>query len=258
MKKMILVILIAFIGINFTFAEEGAWVWKDNFASTTYGVALMPVEFNNNDTDVSNTIIMPGIDIRLFNGKNVTKRGGFYTGTEIGLIMFFGGDAEFEDTYYGTTAGSVTYNIVNSDSFIGTVFVLAKYGYRLDLGVKLFGVSLGWEMGIGARIASGNFDYKANIGGHEVSISDGYETTAMSMILDTAVEASVRLGTNLRFVGKVGMLLTPPFVDISTSTAPASDLNTVEYDEAEEIIGRYDVEGFPVITTVRVGFIVSY
>ncbi|MCK5201475.1 MAG: hypothetical protein KAR21_24145, partial [Spirochaetales bacterium] len=134
MKKMILVILITFIGISFTFAAEGAWEWKDNFASTTYGVAMMPVQFEGLDTGSSNTILMSGIDIRLFNGKNITKRGGFYTGTEVGLIMFFSGDEGFEDTYNGTTSGSETYNVINSDSFIGTVFVLAKYGYRLDLG----------------------------------------------------------------------------------------------------------------------------
>lgn len=128
-----------------------------NFASTTYGVAFMPVEFYNENMDTSNTVTMTGIDIRLFNGKNITNRGGFYTGTEIGLIMFFSGDEEFEDSYTDGT-DTVEYTIVNSDSFIGTVFLMAKYGYRLDLGLKLFGISLGWEMGIGARIASGNFD----------------------------------------------------------------------------------------------------
>ena len=68
MKKMILVILITFIGLSFAVAEEaGAWEWKDNFASTTYGVALLPVDFYNSSTDSYNTVMMPGIDIRLFN-----------------------------------------------------------------------------------------------------------------------------------------------------------------------------------------------
>jgi hypothetical protein len=242
-------------------AEENiTWDWKDNFASTTYGIALMPVNFEGAGTNTGNSIYLPGIDIRLFNGKNITKKGGFYTGTEVGLIMFFSGDGEFQATYTDDLAGdSVNYNVLNSDSFIATVFVLAKYGYRLDLGVKLFGVSLGWEMGIGARIASGNFDISANIDGNEVSRSEGYDTTAMSMILDTAVEASVRLGTNLRFVAKLGVMLTPPLVRFDGIYDQTIDLSDgADYGEAEAIIENYEIESSPLITTARVGFIVSY
>lgn len=260
MKKIIIFIfLLALTSMFLTAEENDFWDWKDNAASTTYGIALMPVDFNNVDTGSTNTIYLPGIDIRLFNGKNVTKKGGFYTGTEVGLIMFFSSDAEFNETDYGATSGAVPYTIVNSDSFIGTVFVLAKYGYRLDLGVKLFGISLGWEMGIGARIASGNFDFDADIGGQSVSISEGYDTTAMSMILDTAVEGSVRLGTSLRFVAKLGVMLTPPFINIGGIPDTVGDgIDPVDYDEALSILGSYDVESSPLITTVRVGFIVSY
>ena len=257
MKKMILVILIAFIGIGFVIAEDGVWDWKDNFASTTYGVALMPVDFNNANKDTSNTVMMTGIDIRLFNGKNITTRGGFYTGTEVGVMVFFSGDEEFSDSYTDALSNTVDYTVINSDSFIGMVFVLAKYGYRLDLGVKLFGISLGWEMGIGARIASGNFDYNADIGGDSGSRSEGYDTTAMSMILDTAVEGSIRLGTSLRFVAKVGFVLTPPLIDINDSGTPVS-VAVIDPGEADNILANYDVESFPVIPTARVGFIVSY
>jgi len=262
MKKITIFIFLLVLTTLLPAAEENVvWDWKDNFASTTYGVALMPVEFNYGDTGSTNTILLSGIDIRLFNGKNITKKGGFYTGTEVGVLMFFSGDAEFQDTLDGTSAGSVTYTITNRDAFIGTVFLMAKYGYRLDLGVKLFGISLGCEMGIGARIASGNYDYGADIEENDVVNSKGYDTTAMSMILDTAVEASVRLGTNLRFVAKVGVMLTPPFVNIDSEYdygVDISDLTTVEIEEASEILNRYDVESSPLITTARVGFIVSY
>ena len=257
MKKMILVILIAFMAFSFAAAEEGFWDWKDNFASTTYGLAFMPVEFYNGNMDTSNTVLMPGIDIRLFNGKNITKKGGFYTGTEVGLIMFFSSDAEFSDSYTDANTDSVNYNIVNSDSFIGTVFVLAKYGYRLDLGIKLFGISLGAEMGIGARIASGNFDFKADIGGDNGSRSGSYDTTAMSMILDTAVEGSVRLGTSLRFVAKVGVMLTPPLINID-DLGTAVVVNPIAPGGADDILENYNVQSSPLITTARVGFIVSY
>ena len=110
MKKLIVFIfLLVFTTMVLTAEENGVWDWKDNFASTTYGVALMPVHFEGVDTGSSNTIFLPGLDIRLFNGKNITKKGGFYTGTEVGLIMFFSGDSEFEDTYTGSNSGSLTY-----------------------------------------------------------------------------------------------------------------------------------------------------
>ena len=260
MKKLIIFIfLLASTSLLLTAEENSTWDWKDNASSTTYGVAVMPVTITNSETGLDETFNMPGLDIRLFNGKNITERGGFYTGTEVGLIIFLSTDEAFQDTYTGSTSGSVDYTLVNSDSFIGTVFVLAKYGYRLDLGVKLFGISLGWEMGIGARIASGNFDYhSSDIGGYEVSRSKGYETTAMSMLLDTAVEASVRLGTGFRFVGKVGVLLTPPFINLDDTYAGIGNVGTVSETDAQKILDSYKIESFPVIATARVGFIISY
>ncbi len=88
MKKItIFIFLLVFTSLLLAAEENGVWDWKDNFASTTYGVALLPVHFEATGTNEGNTIFLPGIDIRLFNGKNITKKGGFYTGTEVGLIM---------------------------------------------------------------------------------------------------------------------------------------------------------------------------
>ncbi len=254
MKKIILVILITFVGLSFTAAEEGSWEWKGNVASTTYGVALMPVTIENYTTGFEETIFVPGLDIRLFNGKNVGKRGGFYTGVETGAIIFFAPDETFTDSYLGTS-----YDFA-PEAFLATVFVLAKYGYRLDLGVKLFGISLGWEMGIGAKIASGMFELKTEINGHEGSADVGYEASPMSMALDTAAEASVRIGPNFRFVTKVGAMLSVPLVMMdSDSETSIGDPATVGGEgDADSIMGSYDAESFPVVPNARVGFIVSY
>jgi hypothetical protein len=259
MKKItIFIFLLVFTTLLYAAEENSTWNWKGNFASTTYGMAFMPVKFEGLDNSSSNTILMPGIDIRLFNGKNITKRGGFYSGTEVGVLIFFSSDTGFQDTYNGATTGTVTYDIINSDSFIGTVFVLGKYGYRLDLGVKLFGISLGWEMGMGVRIAVGNYDYKTSIGAVNTASSAGVATPDMTMMLDTAVEATVRVGTNLRFLARVGIILTPPFIDINGTSSPVPDVTTVDSTEADTILNSYSIESSPVFATVRVGLIVSY
>jgi len=253
MKKIVLVILITFINLNFIFSAEGTWEWKENIASTTYGIALLPVNISNYDTGFNEDIFVPGIDIRVFNGKNVGKRGGFYTGVETGAIIFLPVENELTDLYAGTSYP------VNPEAFVATVFVMAKYGYRLDLGVKLFGVSLGWEMGIGARIASGSFDLKTEINGYEGSTGMGYDSSAMAMILDTAVEASVRIGPNFRFVTKLGGMLTPPLIELDAAGGSMVDPETVGAEtDANNIMETYEAESAPVIITARVGFIVSY
>ena len=40
----------------------------------------------------------------------------------------------------------------------GMVFALAKYGYRIDLGISAMGVSLGAELGMGIRIGNGDLE----------------------------------------------------------------------------------------------------
>lgn len=235
MKKItVLLMFFCMTGVSLFADNSNNFTWKQGVASTTYGIILLPLRIDSGNSEQE--VMLPGLDIRLFNGKNVAKRGGFYTGVETGALMFFISPDQLE---------SMDGVQLSSDLFVASVFVLAKYGYRIDIGIKLFGISLGWEMGIGARIASGFFELYGDDGTDSSSLEAGYEASYMSMMLDTAVEGAVRLGPNFRFVAKLGGMLTPPLISSSDSSA-STPLNSFSF------------ESEPYMITARAGFIMSY
>ena len=97
-KKVPFVVLLIFFlasGIGSVFGQTGDYEdegWKKRFSSPTYGVALTPLElkYENTGNDyTTETIWVPGVDLRIYNGINVAKRGGFYTGYEVGVQFLF-------------------------------------------------------------------------------------------------------------------------------------------------------------------------
>ena len=163
-KKLIVTMLLVVMAASpMLFADEGVLLgeWKQNLASPTYGIAMMGLDIHSRDEDgYSETIWLPGIDLRLFRGVNVSKRGGFFAGVEVGTLFFVAPEdaSSFTDSYPG-----VNDYTVKLDTIMAMVFLMAKYGYRLDLGIALGGISVGWEMGIGACIAQGGGDLKTQI-----------------------------------------------------------------------------------------------
>lgn len=80
MKRMIVTILLVVMAASpMLFGdEEGGFLgeWKQDLASPTYGIALTALEIEGADGGYSETVWLPGIDLRLFRGVNVSKRGG--------------------------------------------------------------------------------------------------------------------------------------------------------------------------------------
>ncbi|MFO7849701.1 MAG: hypothetical protein R6V67_07050, partial [Spirochaetia bacterium] len=73
--------------------------WKKRFASPSYGIAVAPIyiEYTNDEEKVqSDSVIAPGVQLRILQGIHVSKRGGFYTGYELGFMVYFLGES---DTY---------------------------------------------------------------------------------------------------------------------------------------------------------------
>ncbi len=243
MKKILAFAVLFSIAGAYLFAGDAETSdWKQGVASTTYGIVLLPVTITDGKNN-SQTVYLPGADVRLFTGKNITKRGGFYTGVETGALVF---PLPLNDQLTPMKSSSDTDVTLSTDQFIASVFVLAKYGYRLDLGFKFFGISLGAEAGIGARIASGFFDLSGADGTNSDTLSIGYETSYMSMMLDAAVEAAIRIGPNFRLVGKLGGMLTPPYLMTDDTTSEPAPL------------ANFDVESQPFLVSARLGFIMSY
>ena len=261
---MILLLLTAAAG----FAEDKDSIfgeWKGKVAAPTYGFAALPINVTGEEGGYEEDIWVPGLDLRIFMGTNVTKRAGFFYGLEVGTLVFFTPeDGEtIEDTWTGI--GTVDYTM-NMSYSAGMVFALAKYGYRLDLGISALGVSLGAELGMGVRIGNGYLELEmTDHGATDAYASRDWDAGggSMDLVLDGALEAAVRLGRNFRLIARVGALVTPSFLIEETGQEAwwnnkDSIPSVSEQADAEALVARYDVEVLPVIVTGRLGFALNY
>lgn len=238
-KTLILAVLLLFLaGLAAPlFAQDTAYDvegWKKRVAAPTYGVVVGTLSLRNEAGDELDTLSVPGFEMRIFNGTNVAKRGGFFVGYEVGTIFFMMSES---DTYT-VSDGEVSL----SDFFAGTLFVLSKYGYRVDLGLKAVGVSLGVEAGMGLQVS---------MGGVDVVLPDSFEDDStwvevyapFSLVLDAAGEAAFRLGQNFRLFARAGVMVMPQLVEINRGNTGLSD---------------FKGEVFPALPNFRVGFALNY
>jgi hypothetical protein len=237
--------------------------WRSNYATPSVGFAFLPFTVTSDQGEVDEELGIPGLDLRIFRGVNVTKRGGFYTGVEVGALFFFTPeDAEvYSDDYLGTA-----YDI-SLDYQIAMAFIMMKYGLRIDVGVILAGVSLGLEVGLGARIANGYFDINTEVDGFPADGTAGFGTasyapssSSVDVIADVALQAGLRLGRNFRAYLALGAMFTPAFLD-PPDRDPWLNLAPVPGDDEEAAQGlahRYEIEFLPAVITGRIGFIVNY
>src|SRR6056297_671900 len=156
MRRIILLVLgVCFLGgtVGLVFGqspdtEEESWMKR--IASPSYGLTLgfYELKFCVEDQE-SETLLMPGIDLRHFNGVNVPRSGGFYYGYEIGLLAnFYLGEEEYPFDVGGPlVAGTV------ESMMAATGFLKVKHGYRFSLGTGDYSPVFGFELGAG--IAAG-------------------------------------------------------------------------------------------------------
>ena len=138
--------------------------WKKRVASPTYGLVVGFLTIKDWDGNEFDTLAIPGIELRIFNGTNVAKRGGFFVGYEVGTIFFVKDDF---DTYT-LPGGAGIVDFTPNEFFAGTLFLLSKYGYRLDLGIEAAGLSLGVEAGMGLQVSMGGIDIQADDGSDDL------------------------------------------------------------------------------------------
>jgi hypothetical protein len=215
-------------------AKEWLGTWKRNFASPTYGLALFKARleggwYGQPDAipDEQREFPATAMDFRIFRGVNVSKRGGFYTGIEAG-VLFLSPFAEI--TFDEPTIGEMhlTYNG-------GLVFLMAKYGIRMDIGLAIFGVSLGAEMGMGGTLFAGGFEfYTGSREDREAEYGFGSSQANMGLIMDVAAEAALRIGKNFRLVAKGGFMAAP----IAVPESRGWEEYTVYYDGSKTVVEK--------------------
>ena len=218
MRKTVLftTAILFIIGIGSSvFAEDSAYDvegWKKRFASPTYGVTATPItlEYSNSEgEDETEEIVVPGFDFRIFNGMNVNKRGGFYTGYEVGATFYVMGKG---DDTYEVDNPEFTKGARIEDFMCGMVFLLSKYGYRLDLGTKSGGFSIGVSAGIGAVMGGGGLTIKdVDNGSDDTWASESPDSDALfGPMIEAGIEGAFRFGQNFRLVGVLGAAASPP------------------------------------------------
>jgi len=275
---VLLIPVLSFAQTDKEMEQAKSWLgqWKRNFASPTYGIAIfhgqldggwnMPQQLNDSDKEFPVT----AMDLRIFKGVNVSKRGGFYTGVEAGVLFlapFM--DTTFDEPNLGEKMG-LSYNG-------GLVFLMAKYGLRIDLGISLFGVSLGAEVGMGGTLFAGGFDfYTGPKDNPTVDEGFGSDKASMGLILDTAAEAALRLGKNFRLVGKLGVMAAPIAVSENNDrndyifdnvngkvyyawdTTQASEITPGSDEYKRAVMSQYSIHIDPFALDARVGFVLNF
>lgn len=252
--------------------------WKRNVASPSYGLMLFhgrvrPVQttiFSSPMTDEG--ILLQGVDMRFFIGKNVSRRGGFYSGIESGLFTYisglFPGAASFTDNVSvydpdGTWGPSLYEARVNVDGAF--VFLMGKYGLRFDTGSPLYGLSFGVEMGAGGGIRSGGVRLFVGDRHDPVAEADLGGGAEVSLIADAALEASLRMGRNFRLIGKLGLIILPlkyaPWDPANVDQGVVTDADTSPASSEEYMryaLQHYVLEMDTFAYELRLGFALSF
>ncbi len=247
MKRVSILLLLVFITAvwaMFLIAEDATVQsssfnvdgWKVRYASPSYGISMLLLNVTANGLD--ETVAVPGFDFRILNGMNVSKRGGFYTGYEVGATIYVMSES---DSFYVDDLNSGSGgNIYLSDFFAGSVYIMQKYGYRLDLGMKAGGLSIGTEIGIGLVVGGGSYD----IIDETDSAEDGSGSTdnPFGMLMELSLEGTLRLGQNTRLFAGLGADLSNPMFESVEGSSSAN----------------LDIEQAPIRPFLRAGFSMNY
>ncbi len=209
--------------------------WKIRYASPSYGISVMLLNVTADGLD--ETVAVPGFDFRILNGMNVSKRGGFYTGYEVGATIYVMSES---DSFYVNDLNGTGGNIHLSDFFAGSVYIMQKYGYRLDLGVKAGGLSIGTEVGIGVQVGGGSYDVYDEAESDEDG--SGETDNPFGMLMELSLEGTLRIGQNSRLFAGLGTDLSNPMFD-AVSGSSSSNL---------------DIEQAPIRPFLRAGFSMNY
>ncbi len=209
MRKIVLLVLaVCFLGgtVGLVFGQSedtGKESWMKRIASPSYGLTMgfYDLEFGPEDNRQNKTLIMPGIDLRHFNGVNVPRDGGFYYGYEFGLIAnFYLGEYEFP---YVGESGVTPCTVEGLMAASG--FLMLKHGYRFPLGSGENSPELGIELGAGIAAGGGDIQIKNPDGENMAVLAED----PVGPIFELGLEGGLPVGKDLRFVTRLGITVVP-------------------------------------------------
>jgi len=213
-------------------SNEDKEVWLKRVASPTYGLSFGFFNLNyqdRNDEEQEETLLMPGIDLRHFNGTNVSKGGGFYYGYELGFGINFNTGGQT----YDALPGNNTYQLESLTAY--RLFLMFKHGYRFNLNSDPDGFSLGLELGLGIMGGGGDITLK-NI---SEDWNDSYDEGGASPIFELSLEGASSIKENVRLSTRLGITAGMPSIDASSQD-----------------LGDIGIEGemLPIMINLRLGF----
>lgn len=244
--------------------------WKRDFAAPSYGIALFTARVEGPGMMGDESFRVPAIDLRIMRGINVSKRGGFFVGIETGVLVFMnlGDGAQFSASpnYWPT---NTPYNLnFGATMDGGLVFLMSRYGLRLDLGVSLIGISLGLDLGAGASLFSGGYKFYngSSPENSTVEVSSGSSSAIMGLIVDVNAEAAVRFGKNFRIFVKVGAIIAPIGLpdsrwgeyDYIAEQEAAGSFVPTDDDIQKYLLSQYRLELNAFALDARVGFSLNF
>ncbi len=239
MKRMgYLLLASAFVIASATaaFGGEVDEEWRRYVASPSYGLSLTVLELTyqvegQNDRQ-SDTYAMPGVDLRHFNGVNVSPAGGFFYGYEIGIGAMFQGQGAEYDTFPDFEEDG-PYRLENA--MAAGLRVLLKHGYRFPVTAE-GRVDLGFELGLGVSAGFGSITFRdlAEDGESYGSFSD-----SVGPALEVGFEGGYRVTDHFRYVVRFSVQAGAPLLEVG--------------DEELEFIG-ISAGTAPVMATLRFGF----
>jgi hypothetical protein len=262
-KSLTILLVVAVAALAGAQAENGGLLnpWKQDFLSCTCGLALLPVAVSGDSGGANETFFIPALDLRMLRGGNVTRRHGFWTGVELGAVLFFApldADRRSFSDLYADAGGSYAYT-VTPDYSAAMAFLMAKCGTRVGMRLLAGRVDFGAEIGVGARMLHGYFMLMTDDQGPHSEATWSAPDEAVNVIIDGAVDAALLIGKNVRLFIRGGALLTPLIFDEPDRTdwwERPSDITG--YVKSKLLLKRYGIDFLEIIPSLRLGFTVSY
>ena len=208
-KTVLLMLVVCFLGgaAGLVFGESGdneEEGWKERIASPSYGLTLGFFNLTYRDADdheQTDTLLMPGIELRHFNGIDVPRDRGFYYGYELGLgVNFSFGGHGFKDSGVDHTVDGIV---------AGSGFLMLKHGYRFELGTGYTRPGFGFELGAGVGAGGGAITVTRDDDPDSENRAVITGEDGIGPVFELGFEGSLNSGDEYRLVARLGVTIIP-------------------------------------------------